>query len=224
MAGIQGVIFDFNGTMIFDSPIHRAVWHDFIPEHTGQTITDEQVDRTMLGRDNAHILRQYFGNISDAEVERLAYEKEAEYRRRCLQDPVHFRLVDGLVPFLDYLKQIKMPMTIATGSEILNVKFFFEQFDLGKWFDFEKVVYDDGTFPGKPFPDIYRLATSRLGLDPAVCLVFEDSFSGIRAAHDAGIGHIVALSQLSPAPDYKCSGGVDAAVNDFTDAIGFLTL
>ena len=65
MAGIQGVIFDFNGTMIFDSPIHRAVWHDFIPEHTGQTITDEQVDRTMLGRDNAHILRQYFGNISD---------------------------------------------------------------------------------------------------------------------------------------------------------------
>lgn len=224
MTAIKGVIFDFNGTMVFDSSIHRAVWRDFIPQHLGIEITDEQVDRTMLGRDNANIVRQYFGELPEAEVTRLGKEKEAEYRRRCLLLPDVFKLVDGVVPFLDHLKQRGMPMTIATGSDFENVSFYFEHFGLDRWFDFDRVVYDDCTFPGKPSPDVYLLAAERLGLAPADCLVFEDSFSGIRAAHNAGIGHVAALSQVSPAPDCECSGGVDAVLYDFTHAAELFAL
>lgn len=214
---VKGVIFDFNGTLIFDSHIHRAVWRDFIPAHTGRHITDDEVDRKMLGRDNAHILHDYLGDISDEETERLTYEKEAEYRRRCLTDPA-FHLISGAAAFLDLLKEKKVPVTIATGSERLNIEFYFEHLDLERWFDPARVVYDDGTFPGKPEPDIYRIAASRLGLATRDCLVFEDSFSGIRAAHNAGIGHVVAVSEVSPAPDYECSGGVDAILHNFDNA------
>lgn len=222
--GVKGIIFDFNGTLIFDSHIHRAVWRDFIPARTGKSVTDEQVDRTMLGCDNAQILRRYISEeLSDQELERLTYEKEAEYRRRCLTDPA-FHLISGAAAFLDTLKQKKVPMTIATGSEKLNVEFYFEHLHLERWFDPALVVYDNGTFVGKPEPDIYIIAAGRLGLDVADCLVFEDSFSGIRAAHNAGIGHVVAISEAVPAPDYECSGGVDAVLHSFDDAGKLLAL
>lgn len=214
---IKGVIFDFNGTLIFDSHIHRAVWRDFIPALTGRHITDDEVDRKMLGRDNAHILHDYLGDISDEETARLTYEKEAEYRRRCLTDPA-FHLISGAAAFLDFLKEKKVPVTIATGSERLNIEFYFKHLDLARWFDPARVVYDNGTFPGKPEPDIYRIAASRLGLNTCDCLVFEDSFSGILAAHNAGIGHVVAISEMPVAPDYECSGGVDAVLHSFDNA------
>ncbi len=59
-------------------------------------------------------------------------------------------------------------------------------------------MYDDGTFPGKPAPDIYRIAAARLGRTPERCIVVEDSLSGIAAARAAGIGWIAAVSTSSP--------------------------
>jgi beta-phosphoglucomutase-like phosphatase (HAD superfamily) len=61
-------------------------------------------------------------------------------------------------------------------------------------------VYDDGSRPGKPAPDIYLHAAHTLGLPPANCVVVEDSVSGLQAAHAAGIGHIVALG---PPPTHE---------------------
>ena len=43
----------------------------------------------------------------------------------------------------------------------------------------------------KPAPDLFLLAASRLGVDPAACVVFEDSPNGLRAAHAAGMWCVV---------------------------------
>lgn len=55
---------------------------------------------------------------------------------------------------------------------------------------------DDGTRAGKLVPDIYLQAARNLGLVPAECVVEEDSRSGVRAAHAAGIGCTVAMGPL----------------------------
>jgi HAD superfamily hydrolase (TIGR01509 family) len=221
----KAVIFDFNGTMIFDSDIHRQVWFEFIPEHTSKKVTREEIRDYILGRDNASILRRYFGeHLSDEEIARLTYEKEATYRRLCLTDKKRFKFVDGLEDFLNYLKAAQIPMTIATGSEIVNLKFFFEQFRLSRWFDFDKVIYDDGSFPGKPAPEIYLKAAATLGANPGDCLVFEDALSGVLAAHNAGIRHIVAISESDGAAFYMSVGGVDLAACNFLEYKRFLEL
>lgn len=220
---INAVILDFNGTMVFDSHIHRAVWHDFIPEHGGGELDMSDVDRRILGRDNTHILHDFFGDISDEETERLAYEKEAEYRRRCMLKPEEFHLVRGVKEFLDHLNEEKIPHTIATGSDRHNVDFYFEYFGLGRWFDREKVVLDDGSFPGKPDPEIYLRAAGMIGADPSECLVLEDSHAGVASARRAGIGRVIAVVSDGKGEDYYASaGGVDRIVNDFSDWKTFL--
>lgn len=222
MGKIKAVIFDFNGTMIFDSDIHRSVWYEFIPKYTSKIVTQEEIRDFILGRDNASILRHYFGHqLTDEDICRLTYEKEATYRRLCLNDKKRFRFIDGLKEFLDYLKDIEIPMTIATGSEIVNLKFFFEQFNLSRWFDFENVIYDNGSFPGKPAPDIYIRAAKVLSTNPADCLVFEDALSGVLAAHNAGIGHIVAISESDGAAFYERAGGVDFAASSYREYFRF---
>ncbi len=225
MKNIKAVIFDFNGTMIFDSDLHRRVWYDFIPKYTGNVVPYDELRDFVLGRDTATILRHYLGEgLSEGEISRLTYEKEAAYRRLCLEDTEKFKFVDGLREFLDYLKASGLPMNIATGSEIMNLRFYFENLGLASWFDFEKVVYDDGSFPGKPAPDIYLRAAAALCVAPADCLVFEDSLSGVLAAHNAGIGHIVGISEQDGAAFYDSVGGVKFASDSFREYIGFLEL
>ena len=63
-----------------------------------------------------------------------------------------FKLAPGAVEFLDYLKENNIPRTIATMSEWDNVEFYIKEFKLEKWFDLDKIVYSDGTIPGKPAP------------------------------------------------------------------------
>lgn len=221
--GIKALIFDFNGTMIFDSEIQRATWHDYMPPLLGRHLTDEEFEKYILGRDNAHIFRMFLGeDISDELVEKLTYGKEAAYRERCLRDPVRFRFVDGLREFLDTAKEKRIPMTIATGSEINNLKFFFEKLELSRWFDFDRVVYDDGSFPGKPAPDTYIRAAKVLDFLPSECLVFEDSYSGVLSAHNAGIGRIAVVNERADASSYESVGGVLAAEHSFLEYISLL--
>ena len=142
-------------------------------------------------------------------------EKEATYRECCLEDPEHFHLIAGAERFLDFLKAEGVDFTIATGSEYSNVDFYFEKFGLGKWFDRSRVVLDDGTFPGKPAPDGYLRAAKVLGRDPADCVVFEDSISGVRASHAAGVGQTVAITTEVSAERLLSYPGVVIAEPDF---------
>ena len=107
-------------------------------------------------------------------------------------------------------------MTIATGSEIVNVRFFMEQFRLDRWFALERIVYDDGQLPGKPNPEIYQRTAANLGLAPEACVVAEDAPAGVAAARAAGIGRILAVAQGQAAGHMASLPGVDEVMADFT--------
>jgi HAD superfamily hydrolase (TIGR01509 family) len=102
-------------------------------------------------------------------------------------------LAKGAVEMLDAIKEQNIPYCLATGSERGNVEFYMEALDLWRWFDWEHIVYEDGSFPGKPAPDIYNIAAARIGLKTSECLVFEDGTSGIRAANAANAGAVIVV-------------------------------
>lgn len=86
-----------------------------------------------------------------------------------------------------------IPQTITTSSKKTNVDFFIERFDLGKWFTFIKIVFDDNTLPSKHAPDIYIRAAKKIKVEPKHCIVVEDAKSGMRVVKLARIRKVYAL-------------------------------
>ena len=118
---------------------------------------------------------------------------------------------------MDYLKENNIPRTIATMSEWDNVEFYIKEFNLEKWFDLDKIVYSDGTIPGKPAPDIFKIAASKINLKPSDCVVIEDAIAGIKSAQSAGIGKIIAIASLEPVEFYRNIDAVDNIIMNFNE-------
>lgn len=213
----NGIIFDFNGTLFWDSELHMEAWREFSRRLRGTPFSDEEMLKYMFGRTNEDIIAYAIGKRPSPElVEKFAVEKEQVYRDMCKKHPEIFKLAPFAEEFLNYLKESNIPRTIATMSEKDNVDFYIKEFHLEKWFDVEKIVYSDGIIPGKPAPDIYLIAAKRLGLDPQNCIVVEDAISGINAAKNAGIGKVVAIASMEK-PDFYSDLGVDLIITDFKD-------
>lgn len=191
---MKGIIFDFNGTMFLDSDLHEAAWLYLIQKYSAKTMTEEDILKNIHGKTNDVILRHFLSaDLSDEELQKLSDEKEAYYRQLVVDSPEHNTFTPGLTNVLDELKAKNIPMTIASASPKVNMDFYFDYLNLDKWFDESKIVYHDGSFPGKPAPDIFLIAAEKIKLAPKDCLVIEDSYSGLQAARNAQIGTIVAI-------------------------------
>ncbi len=213
---VKGVIFDFNGTMFLDSPLHERAWIDMAKKLRTEPLGIEEFYANLQGRTNLQIITYLLGlQPSDIELSQITEEKELLYRTRCSAPDGLHTLAPGVENFLNQLKPIGIPFTIATGSYLPNVQFYFSHLHLEKWFDFEKVIYDDGTYPGKPSPDIFLKAADKIGVKTADCLVFEDSYAGIRSAVAAGIGRIVTVERSLDAEKVAQIGRVFAMRDGF---------
>lgn len=214
---MKAAIFDFNGTLFYDTDKHKEAWKRYGEELMGRPVTENEFQTSMLGRSNKLILSFLLGREpSDNEIKTMGGEKEAVYRRLCLADPSSMHLAPGAEKFLNHLKKCGIPCTIATSSDLENLNFYFEHFRLEQWFKKELCVYENGSFNGKPAPDIYLLAAERLGIAPCDCTVFEDALSGIAAAHSAGAGEIIAVASSASADILGKTDGVSRVIDDYS--------
>jgi HAD superfamily hydrolase (TIGR01509 family) len=101
----------------------------------------------------------------------------------------------GAVDLLDRLAAAGVPLALATSSRRGPAGEKLAASDLARHFR-TVVTFDDVAAP-KPAPDAYLLAAERLGFDPRRCLAFEDSETGARAAHAAGLT-VVQVPDLHP--------------------------
>ena len=215
---MQGIIFDFNGTLFFDSHMHYEAWRIYSRKLRGYEFTDDEMREKMFGRTNADIIEYAIGKKPSPEmVEKLAKEKEGMYREMCLKNRDTFVLAPGAEEFLNYLKENNIPRTIATMSEWDNVEFYIKEFNLEKWFDLNKIVYSNGEIPGKPAPDIYEIAAKNIELNPKDCIVVEDALSGIESANKAGIGKIIAIASVESDSLYRKIPCVSQIIHSFDE-------
>ena len=214
----SGLIFDFNGVLWFDTALQEKAWRDFSRKIRGRAFSQAEMDRHVHGRNNPYTLAYLTGrDLDDAEVRELIEAKESLYRQLCLQQGADFKLSPGAIPLLEYLQEQGFPFTIATASEFNNVEFFVQHLCLDTWFDLGKIVYDDGSHPGKPDPAIFLKAADCLCLPPCRCVVIEDSLSGLEAAHRAGIGHIIALGPRGRRQQLATSPGVKSVIETLAE-------
>jgi beta-phosphoglucomutase-like phosphatase (HAD superfamily) len=209
----RGILFDFNGVLFWDADLQVQSWQPIAQLLRGSTMTAHELAAHMHGRPNSDVLTYLAGRrIHGPELADWIQRKEGFYRELCLENPASFVLSPGAQTLLDALKGACIPRTIATSSEITNLRFFIQHLHLEQWFDVTQIVYDDGIRPGKPAPDIYLEAARRIGLAPGECVVVEDAVSGLRSAHAAGIGYLIGLGPSKRHRTLQDHPGVSAAI------------
>lgn len=213
---LKGVIFDFNGTLFFDSEYHLKVFDQLRMEIAGKHLTMEELDKEYSGLPNVEIFKKMSdGRLSEEECESYSQRKEAMYRDAVANTPGGAHLCNGAEEMFDLLKENNIPFTIASASIIENIAFFRQQFHLDKWIDPKTIVYDDGSYKNKVA--MFQDAMKRLGIKDHV-LVFEDSKSGILSAEKAGAS-VIAIKRASLHDFYQTQESILAIVHDLSEAI-----
>lgn len=214
---MKGIIFDFNGTLFLDSPYHEAAWKRYAKEELNIEVTTEQYYSYFHGSTNPLIYEQLFKKPIPPElVGVFGEEKEALYREECIKNKDTLSFAKGAYELLDFLNKNNIPHAIATSSEINNVKFFNELFNLERWFKKEHIIYDDGTVRGKPHPDLYLKAGKTLGVDMKDLIIVEDACAGIQAAKASGAGLSIGICPYGK-ENFVGAEYADLLITDFTE-------
>ena len=179
--GVQGLIFDLDGTLADTMPYHFQGWkkacmkygadidNNFLRKHTGSPgwiIAEEIIKNCGLN-----------GSVT---IEQIMKEKMHEFFR--LQ-----HLIKPIEPVVDIVKKYfgKLPMAVGTGGHREAVERTLEITDLRKYFEIIVTANDVNSF--KPHPETFLRCAELMHVEPEFVEVFEDADLGIEAAKKAGM-------------------------------------
>lgn len=140
------------------------------------------------------VAKSYFGE--DFDLDGLLAEVHASIDKELQGGPMPVK--KGAFELLEYLKRTGMPAVVASSSWRHIVEK--ELSDAGLLPYFLRIFGGEDAGRSKPAPDLFLNAAKAMGTGPADCLVLEDSYNGIRAAHAAGMMSVM-VPDLLPVTD-----------------------
>lgn len=195
---IKGILFDMDGVVLDTEKLYTRFWQE-AAKLCGYPMTKEQAlgMRSLNRGAGATKMQSYFGPDVD-------YEAIRKKRMELMDAFVAHEGVEqkpGIQGLLDYLDAKGIKKAIATSSPLDRTKLYLSSVGLVERFD--ELVSGYMVEKGKPEPDIYLYAASKLGLKPEECMVLEDSPTGILAAHRAGCIPVMVPDQDKPDEETK---------------------
>jgi len=185
MSEVRAVLWDMDGTLIDSEQFHWIAWRDTMANE-GIAITHEQFLRS-FGQRNDSIIAGWLGSGTTPErVERIGNAKEELYRDLIRRHGIS--ALPGVASWLERLRQQGWRQAIASSAPRRNIEVILEA--LGAARCFEGIVSAEDVSRGKPDPEVYLAASSRVGASPDRCVVVEDAATGIEAARHAGMRSI----------------------------------
>lgn len=208
-----GAIFDWDGVIIDSFAHHEESWERLARE-IGKPLPDGHFKRG-FGMKNAYIIPNFLGWAEDPdEVKAIALRKEELYR-----DVVRERGIaplPGVTELLALLREDGHRAVIGSSTDRENITTALPL--LGLEDAFLDIVSSEDVSRGKPDPEVFLLAASRLGMAPEHCIVFEDTQVGIQAARRGGI-RVIAVSTTHPREDLLDADVVVASLADVNRAL-----
>ena len=198
---VQGVIFDMDGLILDNGVVYKRAYQEAASDN-GYTLRDELYNR-MLGIPHADcnlLLKQTFGE--DFPVEEFEEIWSRRYQEVLATEGIPFR--DGFEALFAHLEKHQVPIALATSSNRKKVEAHFKN---TRYLEaFNAICTSDDITKGKPDPEIYLLAASKINSQPNQSIVFEDSNNGMRAAIAAGCMGIMIPNQESAEGYIKQNG------------------
>lgn len=195
---IKAVIFDMDGVLIDTEKHYYAAWcqaareagFDFKAEHALML-------RSCDAKLASELMKNIFGDSFD-------YYKIRERRRFLVKERLHkhgLELKPGVNEIMSFLHEREIKTAVATATPIELTKQHLQQ--LGIYDLFDCVVSAKEVENGKPAPDVYLYACSRIGEKPSECIAVEDSPNGILSAYKAGCKPVMVPDLTQPDKELK---------------------
>ena len=181
---MKAIIFDMDGVICHTDEYHYQAWKamaDGLGVHF-----DRQINNRLRGVSRMAsleiVLENYIGQLSQAEKEALAEQKNELYKKS-LQNMSPADLSDEVKLTLDTLRS--RGYKLAIGSSSKNAPFILQQLGLGGYFD---AISDGNNIThSKPDPEVFQKAAQMLCVPCQECLVVEDAVSGAQAGKGGGM-------------------------------------
>jgi HAD superfamily hydrolase (TIGR01509 family) len=186
---LRAVIFDFNGVLVDDEPIHLEMFQKVLLDK-GLSLDPSEYYAHYLGMDDRECFKAFYrnrGHVLDSNsIEKLVQQKAGYYRESIEKRIVVFPGIRDLVPELS----LRLPLAIGSGALRSEIDMILASIRLRSFF--QVIVSADDVSKGKPDPEVFSKALHLLNqkgtdrtIEPSDCLVIEDSREGIRGAHAA---------------------------------------
>jgi HAD superfamily hydrolase (TIGR01509 family) len=206
---LAAAIFDMDGVLVDSNPFHVQKWVDLLRKHH-IPFRPEDLPGQVLGHRNDTAFRLFFGpRLTEGQRSQLSEELEDTFRKAFAP---HARPLPGLTELIQECHGAEIPMAVASSAMAKNVEFVVDA--LGYRPYFRCLVTGDEVVRPKPDPEIYLRTAHKLGVEPAGCVAFEDSFVGIEAAKRAGM-KCVAIASTFPAAELRQQTQADLIVPGF---------
>lgn len=209
---MKAVIFDLDGTIVYSHPTHFRAY-ELLFKDFGITWSFKEFNDMFAGTGAPAITRIILARhgITNADIPVLVKKKRDLFN--ALLKEKKLETVKGFHEFLDGLNKRKIARAIASGSNRQNIIKMLENIGVAQHFPI--IVSGEDVPNPKPAPDIFLAAASLLGINPADCLVLEDTDHGVSAAKTAGMKCIALSTSIDPARLKEA--GADKVVADYTE-------
>jgi beta-phosphoglucomutase len=205
---LQAVIFDMDGVICHTNPYHSIAFKQFFAKRNLNP-TEEEFKLHMYGKNNGYILSYFLGReIQGEELVELEFEKESLFRE--IYQP-EVQPISGYLDFLNVLNQSGLSIGVATSAPRANLDLILGTLAIKETMG--SMLASEDVSKHKPDPEVYLKTAANLKIDPAHCLVFEDSFSGASAGLNAGMKVVGVLSTHKKEELPVC----DLYINDYSE-------
>jgi HAD superfamily hydrolase (TIGR01509 family) len=205
---LAAILFDLDGTIVNTDPIHYQAWQQMLSSYNVEI--DEKFYKSRIsGRLNPEIVKDILPQLSVAEGQKFADDKEALFR----QLASHLQPLSGFAELIAWTDTHQLKRALVTNAPRLNAEFMLEV--LGVKEAFHTVILAEDCTAGKPDPAPYQVALNKLEINAKEAIALEDSPSGIRAAVAADIPTIGIASTHDPQVLQEV--GAFMVIPDFTD-------
>jgi HAD superfamily hydrolase (TIGR01509 family) len=211
---LQAIVFDFDGVIADSEPLHLRAYQQVLQKE-GIVLVREEYYGRYLGFDDVGLFRALAKDrnisISDETVDRWIDAKSAVVEAMLRSGSVLFPGAASCIHTL----AAQFPLAVASGALQPEISLVLENTGLAA--SFKTIASASDGVHGKPAPDLYLLALSKLReftpVEAARCVAIEDSHWGLEAARAAGL-RTVAVTHTYPASELA---GADLVIDRLSE-------
>lgn len=177
MSQLKAALFDLDGVVFDTEPQYTVFWgaqcREFHPEHPG-------LEHEIKGQTLTQIFEKWWAG----ELEQ--FREKVTRRLNEFEAQMQYDYLSGLTAFLDDLRRNGVKTAVVTSSNRPKMESVYHAHpEFTEIFD--AVLTSEDFAESKPSPDCYLRAAARFDVQPKECVVFEDSFNGLRSGRSAGM-------------------------------------